>query len=177
MFLACPLVWMVKWICKKSSSAQSSVMTLYTSIEQGWANYGPRAARQSILCGPWARRRSSHQLLVCWSSMDLCLNFWSIIFALYSQTSVIIWFHIHLWTSFFLSENKQVEEQVDANWLQFECSHANHNQWTCSTVQEHYTKLWTVTFVSLFVIALCGQSVCKFSCQTHSYYHYIFYTL
>jgi len=32
-------------------------------------------------------------------------------------------------------------------------------------VQEHYAKLWTVTFVSLILIELCGQIVCKFSRQ------------
>jgi len=52
-----------------------------------------------------------------------------------------------------------------ARFLKFYSKYLNHNQLTSSTLQEHYPKLWTVTFVSLILIELCGQIVCKFSWQ------------
>ena len=90
---------------------------------------GLHVAHQSILCGPWARRRSSKQLLICWSFMDLCLkhHFRALKKALLPNFCNYFVPHTSV-KSFFLSENKQVKEQVDANWLQFECTHANHNQ-------------------------------------------------
>ena len=73
-----------------------------------YARGGQTTARQSILCGPWTRRRSSNRLLICWSFIWIFV--WSIIFALKKlccQIFVTIRFHIHMWTSFFLPENKK----------------------------------------------------------------------
>jgi len=107
---------------------------------------------RSILCGSEARRRSSNQLLICWSFMDLCLKHH------FRTSKTLLPNFCHYLVPHTFCEQAFSSLKINKSKNRPMLTDCNLNavmRITTSKLVPHfktYPKLWTVTFVSLILI-------------------------